>query len=78
MYNTIKNETIKEKNIVKTSDNYYRFVNHNNYLLTSGFKSRLSLLKYKNDLKFDNKTILKMKERYKKLATIKCYENLIK
>lgn len=64
IYIDLKTNTIIPSNIVKTKDSYYRYVNHDNKLLTTGFKTEKALLKYSNDIRFDSKTVSLMKDRY--------------
>jgi hypothetical protein len=66
-YKALKNKTLKHENIIKTSDGYYRFINREDQLLTTGFKLKKTLLKYINDFLFISSSIQKMKTRYKKL-----------
>jgi hypothetical protein len=49
---------------VLTEDGYYRFVNHTERLLTTGFITKRALLKYKNDIRGDEMAIKEMAERY--------------
>ena len=59
----LKQKTIKGENIVFVGE-YFRYVNHPEKLLTTGFKQVKSLQEYSNDIRFDTKTLEIMKDRY--------------
>lgn len=63
-FQIIKTRTITTDNIVKTADDYYRFVNHADKLVTTGFKAKDKLLEYSDMIRFDNGTLAIMQERY--------------
>jgi hypothetical protein len=64
-FNELKNNTIKDDNIVKTSDGYFRYINNKDGLSTTGFKTKEKLIDYSKDIRFDNNTIKLMKQRFK-------------
>jgi hypothetical protein len=55
--------------VIKTSDGYYRFINNDLAILTTGFRSRKILVqKYKDDISFRPEALAIMKNRYIKNA----------
>lgn len=62
----LKKETIKEENVIKTMDGYYRYINEKEKLLTTGFLTKESLLKHGEIIRFDYLTLEIMKERFQK------------
>lgn len=62
--NELKQRTLTESNITQTDDGYYRYVNHQDKLMTTGFQTKEVLLKYTGDIRFDKITIMLMQERY--------------
>ena len=60
----LKNNTLKVDNIAKTIDGYYRYVNHGDKLVTTGFTTKEMLLKYTKDIRFDDQTVKRMSIRY--------------
>lgn len=59
----IKEETLQEKNIIY-SQGFFRYVNYEWKLLTTGFKTREALRDYTNTFRFDNVTIPIMQDRF--------------
>jgi hypothetical protein len=62
----LKDKTLQIKNIIKTIDEYYRFVNHADQLLTTGYKDINVLITNMDMIRFDNGTIDIMHLRYVK------------
>ncbi len=58
------NDRIYEMDIIKTDDGFYRFINHKESLLSTGFRAESNLIKYKNCIRFDKDTINIMIKRY--------------
>ena len=63
----LKNKVINNKNIIYTSEGYFRFIDHYNKLLTTGFRTKEKLITYKDDIRFDVGTIIVMYNNYEKL-----------
>lgn len=63
--NDLKAKTIIDDNII-FDGNFYRYVNHNSKLLTTGFRVKNGLTKNKDIIRFDKLTILTMRDRYDK------------
>lgn len=61
--NELKQRTLVEANIVQ-DDGYYHYVNHQDKLMTTGFRTKEALLKYTGDIRFDKATIILMQNRY--------------
>ena len=59
----IKEETLQEKNIIH-SQGFFRYVNYEWKLLTTGFKTREALRNYTDTFRFDNVTIPIMQDRF--------------
>lgn len=62
----LKARTLSDENIVEV-DGFFRYVNHFNKLATTGYGTRVNLIKNKDLFRFDTNTIKLMKERYDKL-----------
>lgn len=72
----LKNNTIADDNMMFDGQ-YYRYVNHEEQLLTSGFSTKDTLVKSKNLILFNDKTILSMRNRYNSFYLINlCNESL--
>jgi len=52
------------KNVIKTADGYYHFVNHKEKLLTVGFRRKKTLLSYADCFRDDIGTRELMRKRY--------------
>ena len=63
-FNQLKSFVLNNNNI-QLSHNSYRYIDHINKLSTTGFKTRKALMRNKNLIRFDNNTIILMRERYK-------------
>jgi len=50
--------------VVIFSDNYYRFIDTDNKLLTTGFKAKDKLLAYKDNIRIDDPAVKIMQLRY--------------
>ncbi len=61
----LKIKTIIDDNIM-FDGKFYRYVNHDDKLLTTGFSDKNGLLKNKNIIRFDKLTIPIMRDRYDK------------
>ena len=61
---TLKQKTLTLNNIIVCKDNYYRYVNHNDKLITLGFKTKEALIKWSGLIRFDNLSIKLMNKRY--------------
>lgn len=59
----LKNKTITDNNIM-FDGKYYRYVNHDDKLLTTGFGIKDGLLRNKDIIRFDDLTIPRMRDRY--------------
>lgn len=59
----LKQRTLTEANIVQ-DDGYYHYVNHQDKLMTTGFRTKEALLKYTGDIRFGKATIILMQKRY--------------
>ena len=66
MYEKMKNETITEDNIV-FDDKHYRYINHDEGIVTVGFGTKGGLIKYKDIIRFDFRTMITMRFRYEKI-----------
>jgi hypothetical protein len=60
----IKQDLLNINNIVKTNDNYYRYIDHNLKFATCGFNTKEGLLRNTDIIRIDYKTIETMKKRY--------------
>lgn len=60
----LKNRTLQAENIVKTEDGYYRYVNHRDRLVTTGFGILAGLLRNTDIIRFDAATVAIMRGRY--------------
>jgi hypothetical protein len=67
MFTQIKQQTLTLDNLTKTSDNVYRYVNHELKLATTGFMNKEGLLKNTDIIRFDTGTIKLMESQYKNL-----------
>ena len=63
--NDLKAKTITDDNIM-FDGKFYRYVNHDNKLLTTGFSIKNGLLRNKDIIRFDNLAIPTMRYRYDK------------
>ena len=61
--NDLKSNTIIDDNIM-FDGKYYRYVNHDYKLLTTGFEIKNGLLRNKDIIRFDDLTIPRMRDRY--------------
>jgi len=61
----LKAKTITDDNIM-FDGKFYRYVNHDDKLLTTGFGIKNGLLRNKNIIRFDKLTIPNMRDRYDK------------
>lgn len=68
--NELKEATLKEENIVQTQDGYFRYVNHQDGLATTGFRTRIGLLMWTANIRFDDKTVELMKARYMEVINV--------
>lgn len=59
----LKIKTLRDKNI-EFSNNFFRYINHDDRLATTGFKTRSGLEKWSNEIRFDLRTIETMQKRY--------------
>lgn len=64
--NDLKVKTLTKDNIVLTNDGYFRYVNHSDKLVTTGFKGKDVLLNWTDAIRFDKNAIIKMQKRYAK------------
>jgi len=62
-YDLIKKETIDINNIIKING-FFRFVNHDKKLLTTGFANKEDLIRNSDIIRFDDQTLLIMNVRY--------------
>jgi hypothetical protein len=62
---SLKKKTLNPSNITKTWDGYFRYINHEEKLLTTGYLIEKNLKKNSNMIRFDTGTIERMKARYK-------------
>jgi hypothetical protein len=69
-FNQLRERTLKPENIVLSDNGFYRYVNHIDYLATTGWITKERLLAYTDNLRFDENNIHNMKLRY-----IDFYEN---
>ena len=60
----LKQSTLNDDNIVMTPDGYYRYVNHLDKLATTGFGNTGGLMRNVDIIRFDDRTITKMRQRY--------------
>jgi hypothetical protein len=59
----LKKRTITDDNITLVNG-YHYYINHIDKLATHGFKTKEKLIEYKDMIRFDNKTIILMQNRY--------------
>jgi hypothetical protein len=64
----IKNE--KPWQVFRGNDDYYRFVNHEEKLATTGFRSEQGLLKNAGIIRIDAQTTILMRERYSSIFEV--------
>jgi hypothetical protein len=62
----IKAEVLNSDNIVLING-YYRYVDHNHMVMTTGFLTKEKLIEYSNDIRFDNGTMQLMRSNYNQL-----------
>ncbi len=59
----LKSKTIIDDNI-RFDGKFYRYVNHDAKLLTTGFRTKNGLLRNKDIIRFDDRAVLSMRNRY--------------
>ena len=62
----LKKQTIKDDNIALV-DGFYRYVNHDDRICTTGFGTPEALKKYSGNIRFDNRTVELMTRRYENM-----------
>ncbi len=60
----IKKDVIKSNNMVYVEGNY-RFVSHKHKVATIGFKTKIVLIEYIDNIRFDKDVLVLMRNRYK-------------
>lgn len=63
-FKALKENTIKIENLIQTTDGMYRYVNHSEKILTSGYTTKGNAIKFKNNFRFDEVSVKEMYKRY--------------